>query len=141
MNEKSKPVDLSTYEDSKESVLLEILKQKLAKADGLMAHYMRAFAFYLAITGALLKFSLDASSTHSLRVALSGFGIIMSLLAIMVSILGERLRRAVKSDIEELYARLNIPLVPDKLISILYVTITGSIFNFICLGVWIYLIL
>lgn len=121
-------------------VLLEILKQKLEEAKGLLSHYIRAYAIYLAITGGLLKFSLDANSTPQLTIALAWLGIACSVVAFVVCILGEKLRRSIQQDLSQPYSLLKVPVLPDNLDSIKYTTIIGFVFNFLCMGAWVYLL-
>jgi hypothetical protein len=117
---------------------MELLRQKQNEASGLLASYIRAYALFLAITGAMLKFALDASSTHELRQALCFLGLASCACAFLAGIFGEKLRRDTRQRLNELLEGLGVNLEPDEMRSVLYTTIVGNVFSvFILLG-WLY---
>ncbi len=65
----------SSKENLNQDYLFELLKEKSQEIRDFFAHYLKAITIYVAITGALLKFSLDKNSTPELKAILSIFGI------------------------------------------------------------------
>ena len=126
--------------DTRRRVLMELLKQKQAEAVGLLATYIRAYTVFLAITGAMLKFALDASSTPELRQALCALGLASCACAFLAAVFGEKLRRDTRSRIQELLAELHVDVEPDNLRGILYTTITATVLSLFILGGWIYVL-
>jgi hypothetical protein len=120
-------------------VMEELLKQKQSEAAGLLATYLRAYAIFLAITGGMLKFALDANATHELRQALCLLGFASCVCAFLAGVFGELLRRDTRARLSELLGGLYVRIEADDLRGLMYTTITGVLFSvFIFIG-WVYI--
>jgi hypothetical protein len=83
----------------------------------LIGHYARAISVYLLIIGGLLKFALDRDATVPLRHALGAMGLSIGIVGFAAVALAERQRRQTKSEIEQLYKHLSVPVTPDTLMA------------------------
>ena len=120
-------------------IMEELLKQKQSEAAALLATYLRAYAIFLAITGAMFKFALDANATSELRQALCLLGFASCICAFMAGVFGEKLRRDTRSRLQELLDGLGVRIEADHLRGIMYTTITGMVFTVFILAGWIYI--
>jgi hypothetical protein len=125
---------------SPDEVTFELLKMKIEEGANLVTHYLRAYAFFLAITGVLLKFALDQSATAELRKVMCIFGIMLCLIGFLVCYFGESLRKKIVEDISNLSSRLQAPILASNLATIRYIVIAAVWFTLSVLIVWIFLL-
>jgi hypothetical protein len=130
----------SVAEATRRQVLEQLLKQKQDEAAGLLSTYVKAYAVFLAITGAMLKFALDANATPTLREALCLLGIASCTCAFMAGVFGERLRRDTRVRLQEFLDLLGVNLEADQLQGVMYTTITGVAFTVFILGGWLFIL-
>ena len=123
-----------------QSLLTELLRQKTDEANALLGHYIRSYTVYLAVTGALVKFALDENSNAELQRAMSLLGLLTSAAGLLVCIFGERLRRALVSDLQTLRDRAGLPMLSSDILAIKYTVITGVVFIVIVTMGWVYLL-
>ena len=92
------------------AVLGDELKQKLHEAHDLTAQALKVVAFYLAVTGALLKFAFDVNSTRELALALTGMGIFISGVGLGAVWSSSQVRNKTQADILSLQDALMLPV-------------------------------
>ena len=132
--------DATAPRTASEAVLLELLKQNQNDGSALIGHYVKAFTIFVAVTGGLIKFALDQNATESLRKALSMMGLGVSVLALLVCIMGHRLRRTVHAEIGRLYTELHIPMEPEPLSALKFTIVVGVLCGLLSLLGWIYIL-
>jgi hypothetical protein len=121
-------------------VLLELLKQKQTEAATVVSYCIKGFTVFLAITGALFKFALDASATPELRNVLSWMGLSVCAIGFIACVCAVRLRRTVQSDLQDLFNALSVPLRRDAIMAVVYIVVVGVVFALVCVVGWVYLL-
>ena len=129
----------SAAANARRQVLEELLKQKQSESAGLLGTYVRAYAIFLAITGAMLKFALDTNSTRELRHALCLLGFASCVCAFLAGVFGEQLRRDTRGRLQEFLDALRVDIEADQLRGLMYTTITGVLFSVFIFAGWIYI--
>jgi len=125
---------------STEEVTFHLLKLKLDEGTNLVGHYLKAYAFFLAITGVLLKFALDDHAAGEMRKVMCAFGILLCLLGFLVCYFGESLRRKLRKDICSLSELLQAPVLDSNLSTIKYIVIAAVCFTLSVLTMWVVLL-
>ena len=121
-------------------VLRDVLNRKLIGNQELVNQALKVFAFYLAITGVLLKFALDKNSTPELKLVISILGISFSFIGFLTVFLANRLRNSIIKEIENLCNLLNIDFLPSTLLPLKYIEICSFLFAIITMVGWIYIV-
>lgn len=98
---------------------LELLKLKSKEAEVFTNNGMRTITLFLAVTGALLKFSLDANSTTDLRLVLSVMGLVTSFLLLLASYVATKHRQLLRNELNELRQSLLGDCSEERLTGIL----------------------
>jgi hypothetical protein len=126
--------------DFTRSAELDLLKTVYEDARDLVPNYVRGFALYVAITGGLVKFAFDVSSTPTLRHLLAWFGVLTSLIGLLVCFFGELVGRQLKRDIHGLASSLNLPRTTSVTQPLHYLVITSLCFVLTVTVGWIYVL-
>lgn len=123
------------------ALAIELVKAKSSEIRDVFAHYYRAVALYIAMTGALLKFATDKDATPALRVGMATFGIAISLLGIATCILSRRYQKQASE--EQRAMRQALQLGPDASELMPFRYMTGFILTFTSLMIagWILILL
>jgi hypothetical protein len=127
-------------EDFARTAALDLLKATYEDARDLVPNYVRGFALYVAITGGLVKFAFDTSSTPTLRHLLAWFGILTSLIGLLVCLFGEIVGRQLKRDIYALADSLKLPKTKGVTQPLHYLVITSLCFVIAVIIGWIYIL-
>jgi hypothetical protein len=98
---------------------IEMLKIKSKEAEIFTNNGMRTIALFLAVTGALLKFALDAHATEDLRLVLSVMGLVTSSLLLLASLVAAKHRQLLKHELDELRLALLGDCAEERLTGIL----------------------
>jgi hypothetical protein len=124
----------------KEQLVFDLLKQKQEEAFKVIDYYRAAVTTFLFITGGLLKFALDQNATPQLRRGFGTMGIGMGILGLFATVLAEKHRRTIKSEISELTDRLRLNLPKNRLQVQAYAILVVGLLFFVSILGWIYLI-
>ncbi len=127
---------MNDFEDTK---IFELFKRKDDQLFSLVNIYMKAFAIYLAINAAILKFAFDSDSTPELTKALLIFGVALSVLGVIVCIFGDFIRRKIITEMDNLAKILKLPELKSNYLPIKYTVIVGFAFVSFSLAAWIYI--
>ncbi len=119
----------------------DLLKEKAREVQEVLSQFLKGVALYVAITGALLKFSLDKNATPELRLALSILGILVSLVGFGSCIFSRRYQTAAANDIRALSAAAGVQDFTSNLLPFQYMTWLLLGFLSIATCGWVYLIL
>jgi hypothetical protein len=132
----------STSESSARATYVEVLKLKSSEAGTFMTNILRVEALYLAITGALLKFALDANATPPLRSALSWLGLSLAGLLWLAALFAELYRRTLLRDFALIHEKLQLSgIAPDFETGIRLGIVGIAAMNLAIIGGWSYLLL
>lgn len=119
----------------------ELLNIKRSELDQLTAHYLKALAIFIAISGVIVKFSLDQESTEVLSRALATLGIGCSLVGMLACIVGERLRRIIVGEIVGLSSVVGVPNLASDSLSLKYTLGFSACIAASALGVWVWILI
>jgi hypothetical protein len=121
--------------------LSDLLKHKLGLATEMVSCYLKAFTVFVAITGRLLKFALDAQSTPALRRGLSLFGVLVSVMGLVACHFGERFHQSLNDDIGAIAKTLGVGPASSSARPLHYIVIIALAFAVsVALG-WLYLLI
>jgi hypothetical protein len=136
----SPPIDQqSQIEQARLTLLGDLLKQRVQLETDILRYILQAFALYLAITAGLLKFSLDASATPSLRLALIILGVGLSVIGLSSCILAVRLGSYMAKEAANLAQGLGLEKNPVSFLFMKYLASFIGGFVAITLLGWIYI--
>lgn len=130
-----------TLNNPQETTLLEILKQKFEEAKSYATIFVTTFTVYLAINGALLRYSFEKDIAPSIPIILSIVGIATSALYVAVSIFKKFIRDSLARDVDHLNQLLGSPLVSKQFSGLSYVSVSTGTFSFFGLIGWILLLI
>lgn len=119
-----------------ENTLLEILKQKFDEAKSYATIFVTTFTVYLAINGALLRYSFEKDIAPTIPIILSIVGIATSALYVAVSIFKKFIRDNLARDIDHLNQLLGSPLVSKQFSGLRYISISIGTFSSFALIGW-----
>ena len=119
-----------TLNNPQETTLLEILKQKFEEAKSYATIFVTTFTVYLAINGALLRYSFEKISPPTIPIILSIVGIATSALYVAVSIFKKFIRDSLARDIDHLNQLLGSPLVSKQFSGLSYISVSTGTFSF-----------
>jgi hypothetical protein len=116
----------------------ELLQARVQEAGALLGHYLRAFALYVAIMGALVKFALDKDSTPQLRSALALLGLGLCLLGFLACVLGQIVARKLLAEIRTLCLVTELPVPRTSVLPLEFTALTTVLFVAIAISTWLY---
>ncbi|MDH3604460.1 MAG: helix-turn-helix domain-containing protein [Candidatus Tectomicrobia bacterium] len=119
----SYPYDSSQNISNNKELLSDLLKYKIEEGRELLGHYLRAFAIFVTITAVLIKFAFDKNSTELMRQALTGTGLVLSVMGFAVYAFGKIVRHAVCIEAEKLSNTLGVGDFRPMLLPVKYVGI------------------
>lgn len=120
--------------------LLELFRLKSQEYAALLTHIIRSFAIFVAVVGAVFKFALDSSSTPTLRLALSIFGLVTCCIIWAAAFCAELYRRSLCDSIAYVRRELGVPEPKDDLAGAKYGLRLAAVVALAIGVVWIYLI-
>ena len=95
-------------------LLMDLLKEKNTEVRESFGHHLTATTVYIGVTGALLKFALDANATIPLGYFLGLFGILFSVMMFLTTFWSERFSVKVFKEIHGIMFELGRD--PDNLL-------------------------
>ena len=111
-----------------DKIITELLKQKIEIGYGMVRVYITAFTIYVAIIGAILKFTFETDASTEFRIAILTFALLISFGGVYATIAGEILRRSLVRDVKDYYKQLNIKSKHERFIVLLGIAIISFIF-------------
>lgn len=130
----------ATPPSTSSELLAESLKSSRQWAREILGHEIKAFTVFLAATGAVLKFALDANATFVLRQGLAVFGLLLSVVGLLICYMAVRLRRALVADLSTLEHSLGAPHQAAIALPLKYMEVIGTVFACLLLAGWIWVL-
>ena len=122
-----------------EETLRELLSQKLQEVRAYATIAVTAFTVYMAISGVLLKFSLDGTQPGNDRHVLIAAGVMTSAVYLSVCFSYCHVRKSLVRDITHLNLQLGAPLISTQVIGLTYIALSSGTFTALALLGWLYL--
>ncbi len=122
--------------EERRSTALELFKDRAEEARRLYSESLKATAIFTAVVGALLKFAYDEKSTEDLRLIMTMFGILISILGFLSCLLGLKVAKSLAADIKHFADLLEERVIKSNLIILRYLACILAAYTFCIIAGW-----
>ncbi len=128
--------------DITSSDITSLLIEKLNEGQTLTTLYVTAFTVYISINGALMKFTMDATSDGhtAIKRSLTQIGVATSVVYLLASTFQWIIGQQLSVDIEYLNTQIGSPLDAPQMLVLRFISISAGLFTLCALTGWLFLL-